>query len=57
MNNSAYGLNKAISGCETTVANSVSAKGKHTLLDKFGTMQSKFFDKGDTTLMNFTDNQ
>lgn len=28
----------------------------NTLLDKFGNMQ-KLFDKGDTTLMNFTESQ
>lgn len=52
-------MNKAMSNVEmTTVANSISAKGKQSaLLDKFGTMQSTFFDKGDTTLMNFTDSQ
>lgn len=52
-------VNKTMSNVEmTTVANSISAKGKQSsMLDKFGTMQSKFFDKGDTTLMNFTDSQ
>lgn len=52
-------MNKTMSNLETTtVANSTSTKAKHpSLLDKFGTMQNKFFDKGDTTLMNFTDSQ
>lgn len=59
MSISGAAINKTMSNVEmTTVANSISAKGKQSsLLDKFGTMQSKFFDKGDTTLMNFTDSQ